>query len=563
MAVAIRNVVRDLDRRKTEFGPEAERRKLELLRAVQGRRLEHAADVVRLHEALCFVRAYPDSAKVLGLVEDLLAGFADRSDVRRYREDLRDSGIAGTQTCFRFFPGPALWLAKRCGEGLAIDWEEVEHLAKLEELLEQIALYAETPGLDEYGYTVREWIDVLKGPQETDAAFLLRRLAQLPMDGFALEALLEDLDLPFVLSPGPDTPARTNEKYHAAPVVYRSGPLRRSRPKLAEELAHPPASVRRLTAREGRKIVDLARAAMVARCRGLNAFTYAQEQDVRLVDCGEGLQFALIGVAPQRRLLLESIYAFVMLSNGVPLGYGTHTMLMGSSEIAYTIFDTFRSGESAVMFERALALARHLFGIDCFSLHPYQIGYNNEDAVRSGAWWFYQKLGFRPLETDLLRIMRHEVKRQKASAAYRSSPSTLRQLAESGLYLYLDRPREDVIGLLSTGNVGLAVTRFVRGRFGYDRRRAEKQCAREAAKVLGVRSTRGFTAGERLAWARWSPLILVLPGVSRWGRDDKRALVRVVRAKGGPRESEYLQRFDEHRRLRRAIVKLAADDQAG
>jgi hypothetical protein len=479
--------------------------------------------------------------------------------MRRYRRELQDSGIAGTPIHFQFFPGAALWLARRWGEHLPIDWDEVESQSKLEELLEQVVLYAETPGLDEYGYSVREWIDLLKGPQETDAAFLLGRLGQLQMSPFALEAMLEDLDLPFVLSPGPDTPARTREKHGGLPIAYQTTALRRGRPSLRQELSRPLLSIRTLPVREGRKVIDLARATMVARCRALNAFTYAQQRDVRLVDCGNGLQFALIGVAPERRLLLEAIYAFVMLSNGVPVGYGTHTMLMGSSEIAYTIFDTFRSGESAVMFERSLALAQQLFGIDCFSLHPYQIGYNNEDAVRSGAWWFYQKMGFRPLEADLLRIMRREVKRQNVNDGYRSSPATLRQLADSGLYLYLDKPRDDVIGLLSMGNVGLAVTRYVTQRFGYDRRGAERQCAQEAAKLLGVRSTRGFSTGERLAWARWSPLILVLPGVSRWPREDKRALVEVVRAKGGRHESDYLARFDRHRRLRRAIVKLARE----
>jgi len=560
MAVAIRNVLRELDRRKTDYGAGTDRRKLELLRTLKGRRLERAADVVRFHEALCFLRAYPDSKELLGEVEDILNSFGDRSDVRRYRHDLQGSGIAGTPLYFRFFPGAALWLARRWGEHLSIDWDEVENQGKLEELLEQVVLYAETPGLDEYGYSVREWIDLLKGPQETDAAFLLGRLEQLQMSPFALEAMLEDLDLPFVLSPGPDTPARTREKHEGLPIAYQTTALRRGRPSLRQEMSRPLRSIQTLPVREGRKVIDLARATMVARCRALNAFTYAQERDVRLVDCGDRLQFALIGVAPERRLLLEAIYAFVMLSNGVPVGYGTHTMLMGSSEIAYTIFDTFRSGESAVMFERSLALAQQLFGIDCFSLHPYQIGYNNEDAVRSGAWWFYQKMGFRPLEAELLRIMRREVKRQKANDAYRSSPATLRQLADSGLYLYLDKPRDDVIGLLSTGNVGLAVTRYVTHRFGYDRRQAEKQCAQEAAKLLGVRSRRGFSAGERLAWARWSPLILVLPGVSRWPRQDKRALVEVVRAKGGPHESDYLARFDRHRRLRRAIVELARED---
>jgi hypothetical protein len=560
MPDAIRTALRELDRTKADYGPGSDRRKLELLRALRGRRHERPADVARFHEALCFLRAYPDSDQLLKQVEGILAGFGDRTDVRRHRHALMSSGIAGTPIHFRFFPGSALWLARRWSTYLSIEWGAFEGRHKLEPLLEQLALYAETPGLDEYAFDVHEWINRLKGPDETDAAFLLRRLTQLRMSPFAMEALLEDLDIPFILSPGPDTPARTREKYNGVPVVPQASALRRSRPDIRKSIARPPSSIRPLSAREGRKVVNLARSTMVARGRDLNAFSYAQEGDVRLVDCGGGLHFALIGVAPERRLLLEAIYAFVMLKNGVPVGYGTHTMLMGSTEVAYTIFDTFRSGESAVMFERALAIARHLFEIDCFSLHPYQIGYNNEDAIRSGAWWFYQKLGFRPREAELLHLMRREVGRQKTNESHRSSPSTLRRLASSGVYLQLGKRRDDVIGLLSTGNVGLAVTQYLAQRFGADRSKAQKACSREAAELLGVRSTRSFTTGERLAWARWSPLILALPGVSRWRRDDKRALVEVVRAKGDLRESDYLVRFDRHRRLRRAILELAQDD---
>ncbi|MHC4774562.1 MAG: hypothetical protein ACYTBR_04735 [Planctomycetota bacterium] len=560
MPKTTQSVLRELERTKTDYGEGADRRKLELLGALKGRRLERPADIVRFHEALCFLRAYPDSTELLSQVEGILAGFGQRADVGRHAQALINSGIAGTPIHFQFFPGAAVWLARRWGPHLSIEWGAFEKQGKLEELLEQLALYAETPGLDEFAFEVREWIDLLKGPDETDAAFLLRRLGQLRMSPFALEALLEDLDIPFVLAPGPDTPARTREKYDRVPVVPQAGPLRRSRPVVREEISRPPASVGSLAGREARKVVDLARATMAARCRDLNAFTYAEVRDVRLVDCGSGLQFALIGVAPQRRLLLEAIYAFMMLKNGVPIGYGTHTMLMGSSEVAYTIFDTFRSGEAALMIERALALAHHLFGIDCFSLHPYQIGYDNEDAIRSGAWWFYQKLGFRPRETELLRLMRREVKRQKASPSHRSSPATLRQLASSGLYLQLGTPRDDVIGILSTGNVGLAVTRYVGERYGGNRRKAQRACAREAAELLGVRSTAGFSTGERLAWARWSPLIMILPGVSRWPREDKRALALIVRAKGGPCEADYLAGFDGHRRLRRAILALAQDD---
>jgi hypothetical protein len=68
--------------------------------------------------------------------------------------------------------------------------------------------------------------------------------------------------------------------------------------------------------------------------------------------------------------------------------------------------------------------------------------------------------------------------------------------------------------------------------------------------------------GERQAWSRWSPLLLVLPGVADWSAGEKRALVEVVRAKGGRRESDFVLRFDRHRRLREALRRLAAREDA-
>ena len=77
--------------------------------------------------------------------------------------------------------------------------------------------------------------------------------------------------------------------------------------------------------------------------------------------------------------------------------------------------------------------------------------------------------------------------------------------------------------------------------------------------MLGLRSLSGFTPGERLAWKRWAPLIMTLPGVPRWGRAAKAALVQVARAKGGRRESDFVALFDKHRLLRRALLKLSQE----
>ena len=47
--------------------------------------------------------------------------------------------------------------------------------------------------------------------------------------------------------------------------------------------------------------------------------------------------------------------------------------------------------------------------------------------------------------------------------------------------------------------------------------------------------------------------------VERWSASNKRALVRVVRAKGGRRESDFVRLFDRHRRLRAAVLRLAEE----
>lgn len=510
-----------------------------------------------LHDTLCFVRAYPDNEAVLEQVEAMLGSFAQRADLRRHERALLDSGIAGTEIHFSFFPATAIWLARRWGELLTIDWEAFDRQEALERMLPELVLHGEIPGLDNYDLELREWIETFKGPEETDAQFLLLRLAQLPMDSYTLETRLEEMEIPLRLAPGPDTPARTREKYARSPIVYSSEPLRRSGFSLPSEIARPPRAVRNTTPREGQRLLDLARSTMSTGHRDLDAFAYGDPRDVRIVENGEGLQCVTIGLIPERRFLLECLYGFLILHNGVPVSYGSYLGLFSSVEIAFTVFDTFRAADARAIYGRLLANAHHLFGCRSFSVDPYQLGRNNEGGIRSGAWWFYQKIGFEPRAPAQRRLMRGELRRLRKDPAYRSSAATLRKLADADVFLQLGRARDDVIGLLPLENIGLQISRYVGRRFGHDRRQAETTCAREAASLLGLGSVRGFSSGEKLAWRRWSPLVLILPGIERWGPRERRDLVAVIRAKGARRESEYLRRFDAHRRLRRAIRTLA------
>src|SRR5262245_2867412 len=69
---------------KLDFGPAAARRKLESLRPLERTELRNPREVTRLHELLCFWRAYPDDRRLLARVERMLRGFARRQDVARH-----------------------------------------------------------------------------------------------------------------------------------------------------------------------------------------------------------------------------------------------------------------------------------------------------------------------------------------------------------------------------------------------------------------------------------------------------------------------------------------------
>ncbi|MBX3464637.1 MAG: hypothetical protein KF830_15820 [Planctomycetes bacterium] len=334
-------LLRELERLRSQFGPGTGAQKRELLQQLATARLPTAAAVARLHECLCFLRAHPDDAALLATVTALLSGFHRRADLRRHRRALAESGIAGTRLRYSFFADTARWLSGRLPGALRVVWRGYRNADLLLQRLPLLATWPETPGLDEADLSARAWVRRLAGPATSDADFLIARCQRLGRTAAERETFFEELDLEFELDLLPESgaPSRTRALAADRPVHFQTGPLRRERPDLRAELRRPAREVA-VDATTGQRLVDLAREAMVLRHRDLDAFAYGDPRDVRLYDCGAGLEFAVIGMRPERRLLLEAVYAYLTLKNGVPIGYVLTSGLFGSSEIAYNVFDT-------------------------------------------------------------------------------------------------------------------------------------------------------------------------------------------------------------------------------
>ncbi len=551
-----RTLLGQLQGLRRQFDNESSSSKVHSLKQLGRLRFSEPGDLHAFHELLIFLRAYPDSAELLALVESLLESFAGRSDTRKFSEELVNSGIAGCPIDYRFFFHMSLWLAQNFGGKLCIDWGELEDEEPLLALVPLLGSFSESAQFDDFEFTAMDWLNRLKHPAESDGEFLVKRIAAIYRNDQEREATHDKLDMPFRLLAGKNCPSISNAYYPPKSIVYMSDTTGQDRQRLEQLMQSAFFRTRKMNATESRKLVNLARTVMVTHERDMDVFSKASEKDVRLMDCGDGLQLVMMGMQPTQRYLLPAIYGFLMLRNGVPIGYYQASVLFETADLALNIFSTFRGGDAAHVIAKALAVTHHLFGCTTFMLDGYQLGYNNRDGIESGVWWFYYKLGFRPRDPAAKKIMRSELAKMKRRPGHRSSVATLEKLSGYNMFYEQDRSATE-IDLSLYWNIAPGLSAYIARRFGADRENGLRTCASEAAQRLGLRKLPQMSANERYCWNGWAPLVLQLKGVERWSTANRKRLARIIRAKGENSEMNYSKLLLEHKVLQRAILRYA------
>jgi hypothetical protein len=305
-------------------------------------------------------------------------------------------------------------------------------------------------------------------------------------------------------------------------------------------------------------LIDQARVAMATRQRELHAFSYPNPDDVLLADVGRGLRLAFIGIQPDFRLPLEGYYGFLALKNGVPVSYGGGWELFGTLDFAVNVFASFRQGESAYLATQLLRAYRRIFGMHTVVVDRYQLGHESTEALRSGSFYFYHRLGFRPRHPDVIRVLDAERRKIAADAAYRSSVPILKRLAADEVSLTLPGGHAAPEKRLRATDVSTLVARAIARDFGGDRGRAVRESAERVGAALGARRRAAWPPGERRAFDRMALVAALVPDLAAWSAAERRALVTVMRAKGTGTEMRYARLLDRHRRLRRSLEMLAA-----
>lgn len=469
------------------FSPEDRGKKLAALGALASRRIGDAAALRRLHETLCFLQAYPDDPEVLARVEEALQGFEAR--VRRLRararRRLEDSGIAGTTLRYPFGLPMTRWLVSRFPREVEVAWGKLTDADRLEEALALLMARAEEDALSEGGYGWRGWLRLAKGGRRmTDVAVLIERLdgSGLPPD--ARDWLFESLGLTIRWRLR-GAASRTGARLPWPRPAFQQRALRRRGVPFLREVLRPLPGIRAVPEALARALIESARLALATRSRELHAFAHPNPEDVLVAEPGFGLRIALIGLLPEFRLPLEGYYAFYVLKNGVPVSYGGGWALYGTLELGLNIFESFRPGESAFVASQVLRVYRRVLGMRTVVVAPYQLGRDNPEALRSGAFYFYRRLGFRPRDPAVLAVMEREEGRRARDPAYRSPLPVLARLAGAEMYLTLPGGSPEPEKRLRAREVSALVTRWIAREFGGDRPAATRAAVARVARAGG------------------------------------------------------------------------------
>jgi hypothetical protein len=436
-----------------------------------------------------------------------------------------------------------------------IAWEDYDEESAMANTWPRFIPLLDEDGLVEANIPWRSWLDAARGRQG-GLRWLVRQLGRLPLSAKEKAELYESLRIPVRWQIGNSKASRTQNWRDVKQVFYHKQPLLERRDvSLKSEFAREGPELRRVARREGEAVIQMIREVMAVRYRELYGTTRGDPGSVVRAEVGRGVVIYLWGLPPALRLPLRAYVAGFTLKNGVPINYIEGIGLFEWIEVGFNTFYTFRNGETAWVYAQVLRALRAMMGATCISLYPYQIGLNNDEALESGAFWFYRKLGFRPGDEELLKLTEREEQRIARNREYRTPLRVLRKLAQHHVFYELPGTAGGDWDTFSTRNIGLRVNQRMAREFGGDSGRIRKASVAEVEKMWEV-GVDGWGQLQRRAFENFALVLALISDLPQWTAREKQDVAAIVRAKASQDEMLYMKRLQRHERLRAAMLRL-------
>jgi len=297
----------------------------------------------------------------------------------------------------------------------------------------------------------------------------------------------------------------------------------------------------KLTVKEKHSIIDSAKMTLFYLYRETEPFKNANTEDITLFQLDNGISIALYGSSVAKRYSLESYIGYLVFKNNIPASYGGGWLFGERCQFGINILEAFRGGESSLIICELLRVYHQQFGATCFVVKPYQFGLHNAEAIKTGAFWFYYKFGFRPENQDLKELAHKEEKEKLTNPKYKSTTATLKQYTKSNLELVLSTtsfPNYDAEVLSKK------MTSYINAQFNGNRELALDFCFNQLNKNLEL-SIHDWNSVDLEYAKQISVICCMKPNSAEWQNKNKKNILLLITLKSSKTELPWIRHLQK------------------
>jgi len=325
------------------------------------------------------------------------------------------------------------------------------------------------------------------------------------------------------------------------PTYYHTKPLNK-KINLQDIIQQKLPTPVKLNDKNKERIIDAAKMTLFYLYRETEPFTNANKDDITLFQLDKGISIALFGSTNDKRYSLESYIGYLVFKNNIPASYGGGWIFGERCQFGINILESFRGGESGLIICELLRVYHQYYGANRFVVKPYQFGLHNPEAIKTGAFWFYYKLGFRPENEELRKIAFEEEKQKLVNPNYKSAIATLKKYTKSNLALTLS---ETSYPNYDSEVVSQKITHHINTHFNDDRQKAIAVCFKRLKESLGIDKT---WKPEDIEYAKQLAILFhINPNSKAWQQKQKKNIQLLIQLKSAKTELpwvKHLQKFD-------------------
>jgi hypothetical protein len=405
-----------------------------MLDNLSGQALDNSPEFILYHDFLLFVLAHPRDKNMLATAEKELKRLALhlKNPKNSNHELFADSGLPHTKMITRYSHDLIRWMMQSNWKMNLDSFEEDG--AELNDILKATLpslLREETTA----GLSNEELLERLGIKPKDQLQFLVNEFSKLDRQPYLKDQLWQSLK-PFVLFEFNQAEfSKSYNRFLNRKVFFQREIQKQVDHKTLFQTALPNPA--KLSVSDRAELVAVIRRSMIQTLRETDTSTYMDAESLRLYELERGISIAIYGMTPERQLPLQSYIGYTLFKNGFPAAYGGSWILGKSAKFGLNVFEAFRGGESGLIMCQLLRTYIQAFNLNYIEIDAYQFGKDNMDGIRSGAYWFYYRYGFRSLNRSLNQLAAKEMALIKSKKGYRTKEKTLIELAESNIALNL------------------------------------------------------------------------------------------------------------------------------